>query len=126
MEQIHKQKLYSLIFAAVSLLGMFLPWFSYGFFGSLNGFHSWGILSFIGILGVAAACLMGDKLLPFDETFKKVALGSFGAIVLGAVIYLIEVDFHTGAGIWLTIIAGALGLVWVLGKVNLPDINKKA
>jgi hypothetical protein len=125
MDQIHKQKLYSLIFAAAALIGMFLPWFSLGFFGSVNGFHGWGILSFLGILGVGAACFLGgDKLLPFDETFKKVALGSFGAIILGALIFLIQIEFHAGFGIWLTIIAGVLGLVWVLGKISLPDVKK--
>lgn len=124
----HKQKLYSLIFAGVALIGLFLPWISLGFFGSYNGFHGWGYLSFIGVIGVAAACLLGDKVLPFDETFKKVALGSFGAIALGALIFFIELSNGLGGGsafgLWLTLITGIVGLIWVLGKINLPDIKK--
>lgn len=129
----HKQKLYCLIFAGVALIALFLPWISvsFGFMGGLtvNGFHNWGILSFLGVLGVAAASLLGNTALPFDDTFRKVALGSFGAIILGAFIYFFNSGAgfsNTGFGIWLTVIAGALGLVWVLGKINLPDINKKA
>jgi hypothetical protein len=124
----HKQKLYSLIFAGVALIAIFLPWFSLGFFGSVNGFRSWGMLSFFGTLGVAAACLLGDKALPFDDTFKKVALASFGAIVLGALIFFIKLSdgfgSSSGFGLWLTLIAGIAGLVWVLGKIKLPDIKK--
>jgi len=136
MEQMnfHKQKLYSLIFAGVALIALFLPWvsISMGIFGggSANGFRSWGILSFIGVLGVAAACFLGNKTLPFDDTFKKVALGSFGAIALGALIFFIRLSDGFGAsagfGLWITLVAGIVGLVWVLGKINLPDINKKA
>ncbi|MCG2617991.1 hypothetical protein LZZ85_27055 [Terrimonas sp. NA20] len=131
----HKQKLYCLIIAGVALIAIFLPWFSMsmGIFGgiSVNGFRSWGILSFFGVAGVAAASLLGDKTLPFDETFKKVALGSFAAIALGALIFFLRMTAEglsigsAGFGLYLTLIAGALGLVWVLGKINLPDIKKK-
>ncbi|RYF96728.1 MAG: hypothetical protein EOO00_01990 [Chitinophagaceae bacterium] len=134
MEQMnfHKQKLYSLIFAGAALIALFLPWVSInlGMFGggSVNGFRSWGILSFLGVLGVAAACLLGNKTLPFDDTFKKVALGSFAAIALGALIFFIRLSDGFGAssgfGLWLALIAGIAGVVWVLGKVNLPDIKK--
>lgn len=136
MEQIHKQKLYCLIFAGVALIAIFLPWLSIslGIFGggSVNGFRSWGMLSFFGVIGVAVASLMGDKALPFDDTFKKVALGSFGAIALGALIFFLRISSEglgvgsAGFGLWIALIAGVLGLVWVLGKINLPDINKKA
>ncbi len=130
----HKQKLYSLIFAGAALIALLLPWisFSMGIFGGFtaNGFRSTGILSFVGILGVAAACLLGDKSLPFDEQNKKIALGSFGAILLGALIFFLRAAFEggisaTGFGLWLTIVIGAVGLAWVLGKINLPDIKKK-
>lgn len=136
MEQIHKQKLYSLIFAGVALIAIFLPWVSFSFGilggGSANGFRDWGMLSFFGVIGVVAACFLGDKALPFDDTFKKVALGSFGAIALGALIFMLRLTTNglsigdVGFGLWIALLAGALGLVWVLGKVNLPDINKKA
>ena len=135
MEQMnfHKQKLYSLIFAGVALIALFLPWvsISLGIFGggSVNGFRSWGILSFFGVLGVAAACFLGNKALPFDDTFKKVALASFGAIALGALIFFLRIGdtlgtASSGFGLWVTLIVGVVGIVWVLGKVNLPDIKK--
>lgn len=130
----HKQKLYCLIFAGVGLIALLLPWISvsFGFMGgfSENGFHGTGIISLIGVLGVAAACLLGDKALPFDDQFKKVALGSFGAILLGALILFFRALANgglgaLGIGLWLTIIVGGVGLAFLLGKINLPDIKKK-
>ena len=102
---LHKQKLYSLIAAAIALITLILPWQTYsvtlggfggfdfgggggmGRSGSANGFRGWGWLSFLGIIGVVVASLMGDKTKPYDDTFKKVALGSFGVIALGAIIF---------------------------------------
>ncbi|HEY6503829.1 MAG TPA: hypothetical protein VIZ28_07645 [Chitinophagaceae bacterium] len=132
----HKQKLYSLIIAGVALIAMILPWasFSLGIFGgdSVNGFRSWGILSLFGVIGVAIACLLGDKSKEFDETFKKVALGSFGAIALGALLFFFRINSYgggfggvgSGLGLWLCLVAGLAGLGWVSGLVKLPD-NKK-
>lgn len=130
MEQVnlHKQKLYSLIIAGIAFIALFLPWISLGFFGSANGLRSWGLLSLLGVVGVVAACLMGNKTLPFDDTFKKVALASFGAIALGALIFFIRLSSiglgATGFGIWLCLIAGVLGVLWVMGIVKLPDAKK--
>jgi hypothetical protein len=138
MEQMnfHKQKLYSLIVAGVALLGMILPWmtFSFGGFGggSANGFRSWGLLSLVGIIGVAAACFLGDKSKEFDEMYKKVAMGSFGAIAAGSLIFFIRINSVSGGfggvgsgfGLWICLLAGLAGLGWVLGLIKLPD-NKK-
>jgi len=139
MEQLnfHKQKLYSLIIAGVALISLILPWvsFSFGGFGggSANGFRSWGILSFLGVVGVAAASFLGDKAKEFDETFKKVAMASFGAIALGALIFFLRLSsagggfgsaVGAGLGLWLCLIAGVIGLLWVFGKIKLPDIKK--
>ena len=138
MEQMnfHKQKLYSLIVAGVALIAMLLPWLSISFGalggGSANGFRSWGILSLIGIAGVAAACLMGDKTKEFDELYKKVAMGSFGAIAAGALIFFLRISSFgggfggvgSGFGLWLCFLAGLAGLGWVLGLIKLPN-NKK-
>jgi hypothetical protein len=129
----HKQKLYSLIFGVVTLIALILPWISINmgiFSTSLNGFRDTGIITLIGVLGVAAACLMGDKTLPFDDQGKKIALGSFAAILLGALIFFLRAVFnggigYVGIGLWLTLVVGAVGLAFLLGKVNLPDINKK-
>lgn len=138
MEQMnfHKQKLYSLIVAGLALIAMILPWvsISLGAFGggSVNGFRGWGILSLLGIAGVAVACLMGDKTKEFDEMYKKVAMGSFGAIAGGALIFFLRINSFAGGfggvgsgfGLWLCLLAGLAGLGWVLGLIKLPN-NKK-
>jgi len=125
----HKQKLYALIIAGIAFISLFLPWVSMGMFGSVNGFRSWGLLSFLGVVGVIVSCFMGDKSIPFDDTFKKVAMGSFAGIAVGALIYYFNlgsgfIRLDSGFGLWLCLIAGILGLLWVIGLVKLPD-NKK-
>jgi hypothetical protein len=138
MEQMnfHKQKLYSLIIAGVALVSLLLPWvsISFGFAGgSFNGFRGWGILSLFGIIGIAASCFMGNKALPFDDTFKKVALGSFAAIGLGALLFFLRLSsafgggfggVSAGIGLWICLVAGVLGIVFLLGIVKLPDPKK--
>jgi hypothetical protein len=135
MEQLnfHKQKLYSLIIAGVALIALILPWISLGLFGSVNGFHSWGWLSFLGVAGIAVLCFMGDKTKEFDQTFKKAALGCFGAIGAGALIFFLRLSSYgggfggvggSGFGLWLCLIAGVLGFLWISGLIKLPDIKK--
>lgn len=130
----HKRKLYALILAAAGLLGLILPWYSidFGPFGSssLNGFRSWGILSLIGVIGVVAACFLGNKLNDFEGDMRKLALGSFAAIALGALIIFLRLLIEGGSigilgiGFWLSLLAGVLGTLWMLGRVKLPDIKK--
>lgn len=131
MEQInlHKQKLLSLIIASVAFISLLLPWASLGFVGAnANGFRGWGILSLAGIIAVVAVSLLGDKTQPFDDTFRKVALGSFAAIALGALLFYIRLSsvgfFDSGFGLWLCLIAGVVGIIWLLGIVKLPNPKK--
>lgn len=133
MEQLnlHKQKLYSLIIAGIALISLMLPWINLGmgFIGgaTVNGFRGWGILSLIGIIGVALACFMEDRSVEFGEMSKKIALASFGAIGVGALLFFFRINAKTmgfgesGIGIWICLIAGVIGLVFVLGKIKLPD-----
>ncbi len=145
MQQVnlHQQKLIALIIAVVALISLLLGWSApkEGFFGvqSENGFHSWGLLSLVGILGVLAATFMGDKMKPYEGQTKQIALGAFGAIGLGAAIFLIRLltgsqsnGFQTikfsdiakpGIGLFLCLIAGIAGIVWVMGLVKLPTTN---
>jgi hypothetical protein len=136
----HKSKLYSLILAAVALISMILPWFSVkaaggygmGYGVSKNGFGSWGLLVLAGIALVAAACFMGNKAVAFDDMGKKLALGGFGAMGGGALIYLIRiltlgggkyggmVKVSPGIGLFLGLAAGAIGLLLLLGIVKVP------
>lgn len=141
----HKQKLYSLIAAGIALVSIILPWMSLkgGFGGSLNGFHSWGLLSVIGVIGVVVACFLEDKTKPFEGKFKQIALGSFGAIALGAVIFLIRIltfgggtygsgeyrvkisnPYTPGFGLFICLLVGAAGVLYILGIIKIPDTKK--
>jgi len=125
----------TLIIAGVAFISLILPWvsISFGFAGgSVNGFRSWGILSLLGVIGIVISCLMGNKAVQFDETFKKVALGSFGAIGLGALIFFIRLSSYGGGfggvsagfGLWLCLAAGVFGVIFLLGIIKLPDPKK--
>jgi hypothetical protein len=130
----HKQKLYSLIVAAVGLISLLLPWITYSFGGfgggSKNGFGGWGLLTLLGVGAVAVASFMGDKSKEYDAMMKKVALGGFGAMALGGVLYFIRVSsvgqgvVKSGFGVYIAILAGAAGLLLLLGIIKVPD-NKK-
>ncbi len=129
MEQMnfHKQKLISLIVAGVALISLFLPWqtVSLGIFGgvSVNGIRGWGLLALAGVIGVAAAAWMGNKALPFDDSSKKIALASFGAIAVGALLTLVTKSEFTkaGIGLWVALVAGLAGLALLLGFVKIPE-----
>lgn len=129
---LHQKKIGALIGAGLGLLGMILPWsvanFGFGGFGSSssNGFGGWGILSLLGVVGVVVASLIGDKSKDFDQNFKLVAMGSFGAILLGAFIVFMQISgnrgfgLKTGIGLWICIIAGVLGILWSAGIIKMP------
>jgi hypothetical protein len=127
---IHQQKLYTLIVGAIAFIGMILPWTvtNYGGFmakQTSNGFAGWGILALFGIAGVVVASLLGDKTKEFDQNFRYLAIGSFAAVILGAFIPFMQIinaggmGVKTGVGIWLSIIAGILGLLWVTGVIKM-------
>lgn len=132
---LHKSKLYSLILAGLALVSLLLPWVSVsagGFSQSKNGFGSWGLLALIGVGVAVASCFMGDRSKPYDDMGKKLALGGFGAIAGGAVIYLIRVltvgggqyggfvKVSPGFGLFIGLAAGAVGLLLLLGMVKVP------
>lgn len=143
MQQInlHQQKLIAIIIAVVGLIALILPWQSVsidlGGFGmggtrgnSVNGFRGWGILSLLGILTVVVASVLGDKTKPYDAMFKNIAMGGFGAIVVGAIIYFIRIQqvggggyagvkSTAGFGLWISIVVGLAGLAWVAGLIKL-------
>ena len=144
MQQVnlHKQRLIALIIAAVALISIFLPWtvqkvaqqfldfFNQGGGGggrsTMNGFRNTGLLSFLGIAGVAVASLMGDKMKEYDKNTKMIAMVSFGVISLGALIYLLQLSSRTnkalgasaGIGLWIALIVGLAGVAWVSGILN--------
>lgn len=131
----HQQKLYSLIGGGIGFIGLILPWVSYGGFGGMggtsgNGFSGWGILSLFGVIGVVVSSFMGDKMQPYDNNFKLVAIGSFVALALGALIVFMQLSnsgfggVKSGIGVWLCMIAGILGVLWVTGVIKLPPPSK--
>ncbi len=130
---LHKQKLYALIVAAAALISLILPWATwnlggYGMGGgSQNGFKSWGILSLLGVVGVVVASLMGDKTKEYDKNFKMIAMASFGAVALGALLYMLRISsagkglLKSGFGLWLCIALGLAGLAWVAGLIKMQE-----
>lgn len=139
MEQLnfHKQKLYALIIALVALISLLLPWLTTPFGGSLNGLRGLGLLSLLGIGAVAALSFMGDKSKEYDANTKKLVLGGFGAIVLGAILFLITKNstygggvfgsiFKPGFGLWLCIITGLAGLALTSGIIKIPESKPPA
>ncbi|MBC7949427.1 MAG: hypothetical protein H7Y42_16190 [Chitinophagaceae bacterium] len=129
-KNIHQQKLYSLILAGITFLGLILPWavVDLGIIGGrTNGFSGWGILTLLGVVGVVVSSLLEDKFSPYSKTMKLGAMASFGAITLGAFIVLMQIvgnrgGFNvvkTGIGLWLALIAGILGLLWLNGVIKL-------
>ena len=132
----HKLKLYSLIVAGVALIAIFLNWISWSFGGygggGANGLRGWGLLSLIGVGVVAAACFMGDKTKDFDANSKKMAMGGFGAIAVGALLFFLRLNqvaggfsgVKAGLGLWICLAAGLAGLALAFGLIKIPD-NKK-
>ena len=134
---LHKQKLYSLVIAGAGLIFMFFGWAKvagYGGYGggSANGLHGEGFISLLGIAAVAAACFMGDKSKMFEGNMKYIAMGGFGAMILGALIAFLNINgkghgiIKPGLGLWLEIIAGAAGLLFILGIIKVPNNKPKA
>lgn len=130
---LHKQKIYSLIIAAIALIALLLPWISvkaYGFSKSWSGLsgRGWSLLSLLGVAAVAALCFIGDKTAAFDEKMKKAVLGAFGAIAVGALLFFLRKNqvaggipgINTGIGLWLCLVAGVLGVAFHLGFVKPP------
>jgi len=122
----HKQRLYSLVIAGVALITMFFSWLTISAFfisGTVNGFRSWGWLSFLGIAAVACSVFMGNKEQPFDPMFKNVVMAGFGAIALGALIFFIRFNglgLSTGFGLWACLVVGLAGLAFIFGLIKIP------
>ena len=127
---LHKQKLYALIVAAVGVIAMFLPWWnvSYGGFGgiSINGMHELGLLAFIGFAGAGVVTfIMGDKSKPYEGQPKMIVAACFAGAALITLIQFLRQTRFVSFGLFLAIIAGVLGALWVWGIVKLPDNKPK-
>jgi FtsH-binding integral membrane protein len=110
---LHKQKLYALIAAAVGFIAVFLPWWSFGFFGSISGLHDLGVLVFLAFIGAGVLCFLGDKTKPFDGQFKLITAACFAGAALFTLIQFIRISTGASYGIFLSLIAGIGGAVIV-------------
>lgn len=135
MEQMnfHKQKLYSLIIAGVALVALLLPWVSINFLGasqSWNGLRGWGLLSLLGVGGVAALSFIGNKPDDYTAEYKNYVMIAFGAIALGAVLFFLRKGsvaggfnnlVKTGIGLWISLAAGLAGLALSYGLIKIDN-----
>lgn len=114
---LHKQKLYAIVAAAVGLIACFLPWWSFGYTGlysvSVNGLHELGILAFLGFIAAGAVSFLGDKTKPFEGQYKMIAAGAFALAALITLIQFLRVTSGASFGIWISLIAGIAGAVIV-------------
>jgi len=127
MEQInlHKQKLYAVIVAAIGLIAVFLPWWKvsygggfggYGGFGSVsvNGMRDLGIVTFLGFIAAGVASFtMGDKTKPFAGQAKMIVALCFAGAGLFALIQFLRQTKFTSFGLYLAILAAVAGTVIV-------------
>jgi hypothetical protein len=134
INQLHKQRIFSLIIAGISLIFIFLPWWSYdtSFFSyKINGFRNLGLLSVAGIVGVIIIVCAGDKTQLFAGKIKTIALISFGAIMMGAIAAIAlppalsgyGLSANSGIGLWLTLVSGLMGILVVSGLLKIKSQN---
>jgi hypothetical protein len=131
---LNKQKLYCLIIAGVGLISLLLPWRTWGGITIKNGLSGMGLVSLLGIIGVIVATFfMGDKSKPYEGQTKQIALGSFAAIAAGAVLTLVtklsvggySAKTNAGLGVWLAILVGVAGALFLMGIIKIPDNKPK-
>lgn len=122
----HRQRVYSLVIAAIAFVTLLLPWVKFGIL-SQNGFRGWGILSLLGVVAAAGIAFTGNKVLAVDDVMKKIALGSFAAISVGALLFALTKESSygpfasLGIGLWLCLVAGLAGLGFLLGVIKIPQ-----
>lgn len=122
----HKQKLYALAMAVLGVIAHLLPWwrFSFGGFGgySVNGLHELGILSFLAFIGAGVVTFIrGDKTKPYEGQDKTIVAGCFGGAGAIALIQFLRASSYTSFGLYLAIVAGVAGALWVWGIIKLPE-----
>ncbi|HEV7329772.1 MAG TPA: hypothetical protein VGN63_01930 [Flavisolibacter sp.] len=95
-----KQRKMILLAAAVGVIAMFLPWFSFSFGpfggGSINGMHGWGIVVFLCFLGAGALTLMGDQTKNLEPMYWFLALIAGGLASLIMLVNLINASGSLG------------------------------
>ena len=130
---LNKQRKFILIAAAIGVISIFLPWISisgYGLGYSINGFHSYGIVVFLGFAAAGIVAILGDQTKSFDKAMWLVELVAGAAAVLFTILFMTDLagtgSFGAGYGIglWIGLLASAGVLVsaWLLKS---PEDNLK-
>ncbi len=80
-----------LIAAAIGVIAMFLPWWS--FIISINGMHGWGVLVFLCFVTTGAIAFMGDQTTNLMQTNWMIGLIASGvAALIMTVMFLSNLD----------------------------------
>jgi peptidoglycan/LPS O-acetylase OafA/YrhL len=91
-ETMSKQRKMMLIAAAIGVVAMFLPWWS--FIISINGMHGWGVLVFLCFVTTGAIAFMGDQTTNLTQTNWMFALIASGvAALIMSIMFLSNLDF---------------------------------
>lgn len=122
-QTLNKQRKFVLIAAVVGIISCFLPWISISVLGystSVNGMHSWGLLSFIAFIGAGVAAFLGDQTKTMAQTYWFVALACGALSVIGVLIFFIRISSVTGgfggAGYGFGIFIAAAAAIGVLAS----------
>ncbi len=105
--------------SAVVVVGLFLPWYGIDVGAlsvSVDGFHSYGLLSVLGVLAAALSVLRSSA-----SWSGRLAVGGLVLEALGAALFLlayhggasvsaISVSFGPQVGVYLTLLASLVGL----------------
>lgn len=91
-----KQRKFVLIAAAIGLISCFLPWYTFSFMGfgggSINGMHSWGLLTFLAFAGAGIVALLGDQTKTMSQSHWFLALACGVLSIIGVLIFFLEVS----------------------------------
>ena len=123
-----KQRKYILIAAVAGVIGMFLPWFSLPFFGSLNGMHGAGILIFLCLAACALIAFLGDQTKELDRTMWMIVLIASAIASLFMVYHFFEsigAGFsYLSFGFYIALLA-SLATLYFIYKYRSPGDNIK-
>jgi hypothetical protein len=118
---LNKQRKFILIAAVLGVISIFLPWLSFSGL-SISGFHSYGILVFIGFAGAGVVAVLGDQTKAVDKGMWMAELIAGAISLLFTIIYIMSIPdiggfgMGYGIGLWIALIAsiGVLGSAWFL------------
>src|SRR6185436_13930061 len=96
--------------------------FGYGRSYNINGLHKLGIVAFIAFIAAGVVpVIVGDKTKPFEGQEKMLTTVCFGAAFLFTLITLLANMKFLSFGIFIALIASAIGALFVWGLVKMPE-----